>query len=98
MTKNAFKIYVYRDEDNVLKALISNSLSKNILLKFDDLDWIRSNPNHPNHEIKLVWSEGENILFINETIVDVYPRLSIIKWLIIGDLECKLLGCNCFWS
>ena len=74
VSKDDFEVHLFRDKDNMFKAMISNAFSKNVILKFDDLAWIKNNTNHPKHEIKLAWYNGEIKLYIDETIVDVHPK------------------------
>ena len=51
VSKDDFEVHLFRDKDNMFKAMISNAFSKNMILKFDDLAWIKNNTNHPKHEI-----------------------------------------------
>lgn len=74
ISKKEFEIHIYRDKDNILKALISSTFSKNVILKYKDLERLKEAPNHPEHEIKMTWYNGENKLYIDGVLVDVHPK------------------------
>ena len=74
ITRQDFEFHLYRDTDNVLKALITNSFSKKAMLTYEDLERLKTHRTHPKHNIKVTWYQGENKLYIDEVLVDVYPK------------------------
>lgn len=90
ISKNDLEIHVYRDTDNILKVLISNAFSRKIILTYQDLDRLKSNPMHPKHEIKVAWYKGENMLYIDGALVDIYPKEKEDSPINIGYLFRKL--------
>lgn len=74
ITRRDFEIHLYRDTDNVLKALITNSFSKKAMLTYEDLERLKTHRAHPKHDIKVTWYKGENKLYIDGVLVDVYPK------------------------
>jgi hypothetical protein len=68
--KADFEFHLFRGEDNTFKANIINSFSKNIILKYADLDELKRRVNHPNHEIVVSWKDGRDNLFIDKILVD----------------------------
>lgn len=74
ITKEDFEIHVYRDKDNIFKVLISNSFSEKVVLKYEDLEKLKSSPSHPKHMVGITWGEGQNKLYIDGVLVDAYPK------------------------
>ena len=70
--KDAFEIHVYRDVDNVFKVLLSNSFSKGIILKYEDLDRLKSSASHPQHMVAITWGHGENKLYLDGVLIDTF--------------------------
>lgn len=73
ISKDKFAISMFRDNDNIFKSSISNSFCENIILEYSELERLKDEKNHPNHTFKITWFNGENKLYINSTLVDVYP-------------------------
>jgi len=73
MEKGVFQLHIIRDKDNAFKARISNSFSKDVILKYDDLDKLKTSPNHPKHTIGIMWGNGQNRLYFDRELVDTYP-------------------------
>lgn len=65
---------MYRDKDNILKILISNAFSKKAVLQFKRLEKLEKAPGRPKHTLKVTWYKGENKLYVDGALVDVYPR------------------------
>jgi hypothetical protein len=71
---HSIKFHGWRDEDFSFKVLISNSFSNDVLLEFHQIEKILKNPN-PVHQLRLVWGNGENKLYFDGILVDVYPKV-----------------------
>lgn len=69
-----FEIHAFRDKDNVFKVFMSNAFSKNVILRYEDLSKLKSNPRHPRHMIIVTWGNGEDKLYIDGVLVDEYPK------------------------
>lgn len=72
--KENFKIHVYRDRDNVLKVELDTIYFENILLSFKDLEKVKEKETHPNHMITITWNNETNQLYVDDELVDEYPR------------------------
>jgi len=67
------KLHGWRDKDFSFRVLISNSFSNDVLLEFNQVDKIIK-PSNPVHHLRLVWGNGENKLYFDGILVDVYPK------------------------
>ena len=74
VSKEDFEIHAFRDKDNILKVLISNAFTKKVVLQFKGLEKLEKTPDRSMHTIKVTWFNGENKLYIDGALVDVYPK------------------------
>jgi hypothetical protein len=72
--RGVFEFHAYRDVDNIFKVLISNTFSKNVILKYGDLDKLKQNPSHPKHIMIVTWGDGRNRLYLDGPLADEYPN------------------------
>ena len=70
----SIKFHGWRDKDYSFKILISNSFSKDVLLKFHQIEKYLKDPNSA-HKLRLVWGNGENKLYFDGILVDAYPKV-----------------------
>ena len=68
--KENFEIHIYRDSDNIFKVLTSTAYSKNIILKYEDLDKLKTSRTHPKHTIGITWEKGGEKLYIDGNLAD----------------------------
>jgi len=64
----SFGLQIYRDIDNVLKIVVSNSFSNKITLQCSNMD--QFSPNQDKHSMIITWGKGINNLYINGKPVD----------------------------
>lgn len=72
--KDDLEVHVYRDKDNTLKVKIRNSLSGGGILEYSDFDKLKKMPQHPKHMVVVTWKNGENKLYIDGFLADVFPK------------------------
>lgn len=72
--KENFRIHIYRDSDYILKAELETAYFKNVLLSFKNIEKIKEKPTHPNHMITVTWNNETNKLYVDDELVDEYPR------------------------
>lgn len=67
------KFHGWRDKDFSIRMLISNSFSNDVVLMFNQIDKILKR-SISEHNLRLVWGNGENKLYFDGILVDVYPK------------------------
>ncbi|MGA2331010.1 MAG: tetratricopeptide repeat protein [Syntrophales bacterium] len=74
ISKTNFEMHGYKDKNDVLNILISNAFCNKAILQFAALDKLRTPLDNQNHEIKVTWYNGENKLYLDGALVDIYPK------------------------
>ena len=70
--RDNFGIRIFRDIDNILKVLISNSFSNGVILSCKDISAISADQKY--HDLIVTWGEGKNRLYLNGELIDSFEN------------------------
>jgi tetratricopeptide (TPR) repeat protein len=72
--RNGVEINIYKDNDNVLKVLMSNKCGNSFILEYKKLNNMIEFPGYQEYKIAVKWSEEKTKFYVDDRLVDSYPN------------------------